>query len=170
MSLSSIGPRAPCSGTASGCVVTAGGGTRGFRGFCAAGEAPNIIVDPATSFRGPGGGALELTGSPAPLAGAAPKTIVDPLRGSPPVREGPDPEAGFGAGGAFTGAVWNIIVLPAPSLAVGGAVAGLEGVAGRWVAGAAFASPAGRITLNVFWHLPQRMVRPCGPMRPSSTR
>jgi len=32
------------------------------------------------------------------------------------------------------------------------------------------AGAAGRVTLNVFWHFPHRMVRPCGPIRASSTR
>lgn len=58
------------------------------------------------------------------------------------------------------GAVWNIIVRPAPSSAGGGA-AGFAG---------AGCGAASRITLNVFWHFPQRIVRPCGPMRASSTR
>ena len=32
------------------------------------------------------------------------------------------------------------------------------------------AGAAGRVTLNVFWHFPHRMVSPCGPIRASSTR
>jgi len=74
--------------------------------------------------------------------------------------------AGLGAGvGALppeTGAA-NIIVVCAADFP-GGAGAGLAGTA------APSAVAAGRITLNVFWHLPQRMVSPCGPIRASSTR
>ena len=32
------------------------------------------------------------------------------------------------------------------------------------------AGAPGRVTLNVFWHFPHRMVSPCGPIRASSTR
>lgn len=32
------------------------------------------------------------------------------------------------------------------------------------------AGAEGRVTLNVFWHFPHRMVSPCGPIRASSTR
>jgi hypothetical protein len=102
--------------------------------------------------------------------------------------------------GAFRFPVWNIIVRPATSSAAGVGLGGSEGgsfsapgvgfglgapvgftavgaaniivvcafggFAGGGVAGAA----PGRITLKVFWHLPHRMVSPCGPIRAESTR
>jgi hypothetical protein len=52
-----------------------------------------------------------------------------------------------------------------------GAAAGFPkagSAAGIAAADAPFA--AGFVTLKVFWHFPQRMVSPRGPMRPSSTR
>jgi hypothetical protein len=41
--------------------------------------------------------------------------------------------------------------------------------AGGTRGGSAAAAPGG-ITLKTFWHFPQRMLRPCGPIRASSTR
>src|SRR5439155_16536756 len=67
-----------------------------------------------------------------------------------------------GAGASEAGAANIIVVCAAEGLAGGGGAA----FAGR----AASAAAAGRTTLNVFWHLPQRMVSPCGPIRASSTR
>jgi hypothetical protein len=74
---------------------------------------------------------------------------------------------GFAAGAAvagFVGAANIMVVCPAGDLpgAGGGGFTGTAGASGE--AGAA------RTTLNVFWHLPQRMVSPCGPIRASSTR
>jgi hypothetical protein len=94
--------------------------------------------------------------------------------------------------------VWNIIVRPAPSsvgattglsgaagglVAAGAAGLAMDGAANTIVDDSSFAGAAGpgaaglgaascsdeRVTLNVFWHFPQRMVRPWGPMRASST-
>jgi hypothetical protein len=54
----------------------------------------------------------------------------------------------------------------------------MDGAANTIVDDSSFAGAAGlgaascsdeRVTLNVFWHFPQRMVRPWGPMRASST-
>src|SRR5439155_1328926 len=70
--------------------------------------------------------------------------------------------AAAGAGAPEAGAANIIVVCAAEGLAGGGGAA----FAGR----AASAAAAGRTTLNVFWHLPQRMVSPCGPIRASSTR
>jgi len=69
--------------------------------------------------------------------------------------------AGFAAGiGGGTAGAANIIVCCADG-----------GRAGAACGAAVSGAPAGaRVTLNVFWHLPQRMLRPCGPMRASSTR
>jgi hypothetical protein len=49
----------------------------------------------------------------------------------------------------------------------------MDGAANTIVDDSSFAGAAScsdeRVTLNVFWHFPQRMVRPWGPMRASST-
>jgi hypothetical protein len=66
---------------------------------------------------------------------------------------------GGGAGFAREGAA-NVIV--APSFGGGLGAGGLGGSVTASVA-------TGLMTLKVFWHFPQRMVRPCGPMRASST-
>ncbi len=79
---------------------------------------------------------------------------------------GPGAGAGGGGGAGFAAEIGagaagaaNIIVC-----CVDGGRAGAAGATfGAAVSGA-------RVTLNVFWHLPQRMLRPCGPMRASSTR
>jgi len=70
--------------------------------------------------------------------------------------------ADVGPGGAEAGAA-NIIVVCAADLP-GGAGGGFAGML------APSAAADERTTLNVFWHLPQRMVSPCGPIRASSTR
>jgi hypothetical protein len=159
------------------------------------GDWPNTIVEPLSFSWGAAGfdGAGFAAGfAAAGATGEWPKTMVEPLSFSGAAGFG---WADLGAAGTFTlPAVWNIIVRPAPSSAGAGAAgfdgagilgawgawgaggaagAGLEGVAAAgFGAGAAFAASAGagsRITLKVFWHLPQRMVSPCGPTRASST-
>jgi len=57
-----------------------------------------------------------------------------------------------------------------------GLIAGLGAAAAGFGAGGTAARSwaveggSGLVTLKVFWHLPQRMVRPWGPTRASSTR
>ena len=41
---------------------------------------------------------------------------------------------------------------------------------GASLRGGSAAAARGGITLKTFWHFPQRMLRPCGPIRASSTR
>src|SRR5205085_9928973 len=146
----------------------AGSGAAGRR----TGDCPNTIVEPASgSAFGLGGGALRLPVwniivRPAPSAAAA-----DEAAGFPPVEPGLEGAAGGATGRA--GGWPNTIVEPTPP--PGACGAGLAG-AGRGAAGmgacsgTVAAGSAGRVTLNVFWHLPHRMVRPWGPTRASSTR
>ena len=123
--------------------IAAGGGLGGTAG---AFKLPvwNIIVRPAAS----------------PVAGAAAGPGVGVGCGA-----GGGGGAAFAAGiGAGAAGAANIIVC----FADGGRAVGGGGAAfGASVSGAAAGT---RVTLNVFWHLPQRMLRPCGPMRASSTR
>jgi hypothetical protein len=129
-------------------IVACGGGSAGL-GFAPVFRLPvwNIIVRPAPSSVG-------AAAIGAALAGAA---------------------AGFGAGGGgFATGDW-----PKTIVACGDGSAGLAAVgfgcaggtagfgAGGWFGMVAAGS---RMTLNVFWHFPQRMVRPWGPIRASSTR
>lgn len=69
-----------------------------------------------------------------------------------------------GSGGGFAGGGTLFDTAGAAKIAV---VVGDGAFAGGDTAG--FGAPA-RVTLNVFWHFPQRIVRPCGPIRASSTR
>jgi hypothetical protein len=105
----------------------------------------NIIVRPAASSAGTGAAGFATGGFCAGGAGG-----------------GAGLATGIGAEAPEAGAA-NIIVVCAADLP-GGAGAGFAGMA------AASPAAAGRTTLNVFWHLPQRMVSPCGPIRASSTR
>jgi hypothetical protein len=55
--------------------------------------------------------------------------------------------------------------------AAGFAGAGLgAGAGGIGACSGTVGSASARVTLNVFWHFPQRIVRPWGPIRASSTR
>jgi len=105
----------------------------------------NIIVRPAASSAASTGRAGFATGACAGEAGGVARLAT-----------------AAGAGAPEAGAA-NIIVVCAAGLPTGTG-AGFAGMA------APSAAAAGRITLNVFWHLPQRMVSPCGPIRASSTR
>jgi hypothetical protein len=124
----------------------AGAGREGAPG---PGVPGNIIVRPAASSAAGG------------RAGALGNIIVRPAASS---AAGVAPVAGRGDGfGAADGAAKIIVELPAGAFA--GAATGGDGGAAAGGCGA-----GARVTLNVFWHLPQRMVRPCGPIRLSSTR
>jgi hypothetical protein len=75
-----------------------------------------------------------------------------------------------GFGGA-TGCCANVMGLDAGSgtFARTGLAAGFgAGGTGGW--SCTVGSGSGLVTLKVFWHFPQRMVRPCGPIRASSMR
>ncbi len=77
---------------------------------------------------------------------------------------------GLGATG-LTGAAGGLVEAGTAGLAMDGAAKTIvddSGFAGAAGLGAASGSDE-RVTLNVFWHFPQRMVRPWGPMRASST-
>ncbi|HEY4885208.1 MAG TPA: hypothetical protein VII08_16375 [Myxococcales bacterium] len=149
---------APGTGPAGGCAGGLAAGwlnttveLAGGAGFFGATEALfrfpvwNIIVRPAASSAAGTGAAGFATGACAGGAGG-----------------GAGLATGVGAEAPEAGAA-NIIVVCAADLP-GGAGAGFAGMA------AASAVAAERTTLNVVWHLPQRMVSPCGPIRASSTR
>jgi hypothetical protein len=167
-----------------------------FDGGAAAGDWPNTIVAPpsgaAPAFAAGGFEAGGLLKTMVPLAeGSGPflgagggvrlpvwNIIVRP--GASPAGVSAFAGGGFagaagwdagrccGGGGALATAGAANIAVACMSGAFGGAGAtDLAGAGGGWGSGAA---AAGRITLNVFWHFPQRMVSPCGPIRASSTR
>jgi hypothetical protein len=123
----------------------------------------NIIVRPAPSSAGTAGGAAGL--------GGATGVVAADLGGATGVAA-----AGFagdgndGFGGA-TGCCANVMGLDAGSgtFARTGLAAGFgAGGTGGW--SCTVGSGSGLVTLKVFWHFPQRMVRPCGPIRASSMR
>jgi hypothetical protein len=153
--------------------------------------APKIIVERGGPAAGVLGRAGFVAGAGTGFAGVGRGWLNTMV---PLVEGGGSAAAAGGLAGAAggTGAVGNIIVRPAPSSGAGGAAGaggfcgGLgtaAGAANTMVAldGACFAGgggsggaaggvAGGRVTRKVFWHLPQRMVRPCGPIRLSSTR
>jgi len=93
--------------------------------------------------------------------------IVRPAA-SPVAGDAVGPGAGAGGGG---GAGFAAEAAGAANIIVCCADGGWAGAAAATFGAAVSGAPAGaRVTLNVFWHLPQRMLRPCGPMRASSTR
>jgi hypothetical protein len=158
----------------------------------APGTEPKIIVERGGSAAGVLDRAGFVSAAEAGLAIAGrgwPNTMV-PLEDDGGSAAAADGFAGAAGGG--TGAVGNIIVRPALSSGAGGAAGAggfcggfgtVAGAANTMVAldggcfaggggsgGAAGAGAGARVTQKVFWHLPQRMVRPCGPIRLSSTR
>jgi hypothetical protein len=58
----------------------------------------------------------------------------------------------------------------AAKIAVVVAKGGFAAGGGTGFCGGSGVAGAGGITLKMFWHFPQRMLRPCGPIRASSTR
>ena len=132
-------------------VPAGGGGGAGGAGFFAAAVAGlmfpvwNIIVRPADSPGGWAGPAGAAAGRGGAVAGGG--------------------VAGFAAGSGGVAGAANIIVVCAAPGREAGTAPGRASFA--W---AASAGAGARDTLKVFWHLPHRMVSPCGPMRASSTR
>jgi hypothetical protein len=183
----SDGPGFEAAGFAGG-----GAGTGFAAGGAAAGDWPNTIV-------APGSGAAPAFAAGGFVAGGWPKTMVPVGDGSGPflgaggggrlpvwniiVRPGASPAgaSGFaGVGLPCAGTGWDagrggaLATAGAANMAVAwtsGALfgAGAAGFAGAGGCGSG-AAAGGRITLKVFWHFPQRMVSPCGPIRASSTR
>ena len=117
----------------------------------------NIIVRPAPSSVG--AVAAGLAGAAAGLAAAAGGRAAGAgIAGFAIAGDCPNTIVAFGAGSAALGAGFGA--------AGAGLGAGAAAGTGFCCSGTA---PAG-MTLNVFWHFPQRMVRPWGPIRASSTR
>jgi hypothetical protein len=110
----------------------------------------NIIVRPAPSSAGTVGGAAGFGGAAGVAAAGFAGDGID----------------GFGG---EAGCCANDVGLDAGALAAAGVARGFgAGGTGAWPC--AVGSGSSLVTLKVFWHFPQRMVRPCGPIRASSMR
>src|SRR5262249_1967683 len=122
----------------------------------AMGFAEGIVVRAAGVFMA---AALNIMVRPAAssVSGAAPWGIVAGREAAGAAFAGDPPGLGGRVGAA------NIAVPPVAAAAEPPAGVGVG-------AGASAGAGAGRVTLNVLLHLPQRMVRPCGPTLASSIR
>ena len=145
-------------------------GTDGGTDF--AGDSPNTMVPPAAGLEG--------TGAFFAAAGCEGRFAVGNIMVRPAASSdvGGTRAAGdrgglpaaAACGGGFAGDGMLFGRGGAAKIAVAFGRGSVFGAGGTGFCGGSAAAAPGGITLKTFWHFPQRMLRPCGPIRASSTR